>query len=241
MSRITKSAAVSKAYAPDEADMALINAQALEPLEASEVFAFRVAMCDTRTDRAFERFSDEALGQMAALYVGKTVVKDHEPTCDNQVARIFRCEVEDMGDHRALVGYAYTLADEAHAGFIAAIKGGILREVSVSFNCASSTCSICGTNNVESYCKHWPGRDYEGRQCTYELSDVYDVYELSFVGVPCQRAAGVVKSYGEQPWAPGDDGDGPLEDGCDAAREASLRLRSARGRAACAAAMQERD
>lgn len=239
MSKITKSARVCKSYAPDEADMALINAQALEPLAACEVFAFRVAMCDTRVDRSFERFSDEALGQMAALYVGKTVVKDHEPTCDNQVARIFRCEVEDMGEYRALVGYAYTLADEAHAGFIAAIRGGILREVSVCFDCATSTCSVCGTNNVERYCKHWPGREYDGALCTYELADVYDVYELSFVGVPCQRGAGVVKSYGAAPWEPEPGDDEPLEDDCNAAREASLRLRASVGRAASARALQE--
>lgn len=233
MSRLTKSGAVCKAYAPGDADMALINAQALEPLAADDVFAFRVAMCDTRTDRAFERFSDEALGQMAALYVGRTVVKDHDPACDNQVARIYRCEVEDMGGYRALVGYAYTLADEAHAAFVAAIRGGILREVSVSFSYGTATCSVCGKNNVEGYCKHWPGREYEGKTCTYELSDVRDVYELSFVGVPCQRGAGVVKSYGDEPWEPGEDGGDeprePGEDDCNAARALAIRARLAAG------------
>ena len=58
MSRMTTSGTVCKSFAPDEADMALINAQALEPLAAGDVYAFRVDMCDTAVDRAFEHFSD---------------------------------------------------------------------------------------------------------------------------------------------------------------------------------------
>ena len=222
MSRMTTSGTVCKSFAPDEADMALINAQALVPLEGGDVYAFRVDMCDTAVDRAFEHFSDEALGQMAKLFVGRTVIKNHDRKCDNQVARLFRCEVEDRGDRRALVGYAYTLDNEANATFVAGLRAGIYREVSVSFACKSATCSICGTNNVERYCKHYPGGDYDGKTCTYELSDVSDAYELSFVAVPCQPRAGTVKSYGDEPWVPGEEEQAPRADG---ARELSLRAR----------------
>ncbi len=227
MSRLTKSGAVCKAFAPDEADMALINAQALEPLEASDVYAFKVDMCDTAVDRAFERFSDEALGQMAALFVGRTVIKDHERACDNQVARLYRCEVQDRGDRRVLVGYAYTLDNEANAAFVAGLRAGIYREVSVGFACKTVTCSVCGTNNVENYCKHWPGREYDGKTCTYELADVVDAYELSFVAVPCQRAAGATKSYGDKPWEPEEGQEDGPEDGGAHARELALRARLA--------------
>ena len=233
MSRLTKSGAVCKAFAPDEADMALINAQALEPLEASDVYAFRVDMCDTLVDRSFERFSDEALGQMAALFTGRTVIKDHDRACDNQVARLYRCEVEDRGDRRVLVGYAYTLDNAANAAFVAGLKAGIYREVSVNFACKTATCSVCGTNNVESYCKHWPGREYDGKACTYELADVSDAYELSFVAVPCQRLAGATKSYGDEPWRPGEEEAQAPKD--DEARGLALRARLAAGWAACKA------
>lgn len=138
------------------------------------------------------------------------------------MARLFRCEVEDRGDRRALVGYAYTLDNEANATFVAGLKAGIYREVSVSFACKTATCSVCGTNNVERYCKHYPGQEYDGKTCTYELSDVSDAYELSFVAVPCQPRAGTVKSYGDEPWVPGEEVPAPRADG---ARELSLRAR----------------
>ena len=60
-------------------------------------------------------------------------------------------------------------------------------------------CSICGTDNTKSYCRHWAGRSYEkeggAEVCTYTLTGARDAYEFSLVAVPAQRAAGVKKSY----------------------------------------------
>lgn len=87
MSQVTKSAAIRKSGAPSEADMAAINAQALGELGPGDVFAFRVAMCDTRVDRDFERFTCGALEEMASLFVGRPLIKDHAHRSDNQVGR----------------------------------------------------------------------------------------------------------------------------------------------------------
>lgn len=198
MSHITKSATICKAGGPSEDEMGAINAQAIVPLSPDQVFAFRVVMCDTRVDRDFERFSDSALEQMASLFVGKTVVKDHNHRSDNQVARIYEAHVEQMEGYRALVGSAYMLDSPANADLIADIKGGIRREVSVGVGIEHAVCSVCGTDNAEAYCSHFPGREYDGKLCTYELSGVADAYELSFVAVPAQRGAGVSKSYGTE-------------------------------------------
>ncbi len=199
MSQISKSARICKAGEPSGAEMDAINAQALSPLTPSEVFTFHVTMCDTRVDRDFESFSREALCQMAELFVGKTVVKDHNHRSDNQVARIYEAHVEDLDGYSALVGSAYMLETEANAAIIADIKGGIRREVSVGVGVEHAVCSVCGADNVESYCQHYPGREYSGVTCTFELSGVADAYELSFVAVPAQRGAGVSKSYGADP------------------------------------------
>ena len=43
-------------------------------------------------------------------------------------------------------------------------------------------------------CSHIKGREYNGELCCGELSDPTDAYEFSFVAVPAQRAAGVIKT-----------------------------------------------
>lgn len=237
MSLITKSARISKSGRPPEGDMDAINAQALEPLSPEEVFAFRVAMCDTRTDRDYERFSEAALEELAPMFVGRTVVKDHDHRSDNQVARVYEAHVErDADGESTLVGSAYMLDTPANAALIADIRGGIRREVSVGVAVRSAVCSVCGRDNAKRACEHWPGRAYDGRTCTFELSGAADAYELSFVAVPAQRGAGVRKSYlpeGARPEPAGPDAEpetaaapGPAGPGPDALREASLRARA---------------
>lgn len=59
----------------------------------------------------------------------------------------------------------------------------------------SAVCSICGADKSRGYCEHRPGRAYDGTLCTVELSDPTEAYEASFVAVPAQREAGVIKCY----------------------------------------------
>ncbi len=54
-----------------------------------------------------------------------------------------------------------------------------------------SVCSICGKEQ----CGHVKGRTYQGKRCHRVLCDPVDAYECSFVAVPAQRSAGVVKQY----------------------------------------------
>ena len=96
-----------------------------------------------------------------------------------------------------LVAKCYVLVNDANANLIADIKGGIKKEVSVGFRLGSYTCSVCGTDNVKAWCEHWPGKEYDGHQCHFAMSDIRDAYELSFVAVPAQREAGAVKLFGD--------------------------------------------
>lgn len=52
-------------------------------------------------------------------------------------------------------------------------------------------CSVCGAES----CVHVPGKTYNGKRCVRILSGAADAYEFSFVAVPAQRAAGVVKKF----------------------------------------------
>lgn len=198
---IRKGGRVKSLIANDE-DMELINALALEPLEKSEVYTFEVVACDNDIDRDFERFDDEALKQLSELFVGRTVIKDHRATADNQFARVYDARVQDSGgetsdgrDLKQLVVKCYTLDCEANKQIISEIKAGIKKEVSVSFMPGSVTCSVCGTDRRKQWCEHRWGKEYEGVLCSFILGDIKDAYELSFVAIPAQRNAGTKKDY----------------------------------------------
>lgn len=189
-----------------DADMAAINKHTLEPLTADQVFVFKAVLCDNEVDRQHERFTVEALEDLRKLFLGRTVIKDHWHSADNQVARIYATELVQgtkttkSGElYIQLVAHCYMVRTAGNADLIAEIKGGIKKEGSVGFAASSAICSICGTDNAKNYCRHWPGRSYEkegGAQvCIFTLAGARDAYEFSLVAVPAQRAAGTTKSY----------------------------------------------
>ena len=59
---------------------------------------------------------------------------------------------------------------------------------------ARSICSVCGAEGGG--CDHVRGQRYGDRLCFLELQDPVDAYEWSFVAVPAQRDAGVLKRLG---------------------------------------------
>lgn len=95
MDQIMKQARLMKA-ALDEGELALINAQALRPLTAEEVFCFRLAACNNRVDRDIERFTEATLEGFASLFVGRPVLLDHKWSADSQTARVYAASVEPM-------------------------------------------------------------------------------------------------------------------------------------------------
>ena len=99
-------------------------------------------------------------------------------------------------DYRWLKGWAYLLRTEKNGDLIAEIEGGIKKEVSVGCAAGRSVCSICGAE--DGGCDHVRGQRYDGRLCFRELRDVTDAYEWSFVAVPAQRQAGVLKRFGQE-------------------------------------------
>lgn len=193
MSEILKAAHVEK-QAVDAAELTLINKQALRELTAEEVFTFRMAACDNQVDRDHERFTDKALEGLAPLFVGKTVLMDHTWSATSQTARIYAADVEEHGEIKQLVLRCYMPRSDATAGTVAAIEAGILRECSVGCAMGSAVCSICGTDQTKAYCEHRAGKTYDGQLCVMALDAPQDVYEVSFVAVPAQPEAGVIKS-----------------------------------------------
>lgn len=203
--RICKAAYIQKMEI-DEAEMQEINRYTLRELQPEEVFAFKVCMCGNEIDRDFEAFSTDTLLKLAELYRGKSVISDHVPKAENQTARIYRTEVvmgkdvSGIGEPYAqLVGYCYMPRTEKNRDTITEIEAGIKKEVSVGCAVRSAVCSICGKDNSKTQCKHMPGKTYQDKLCYFKLENPTDAYELSFVAVPAQRDAGVIKHYSGEP------------------------------------------
>lgn len=207
---ICKSAEVQIQDVTDE-DLRKINKFTLSPLSAEEVFTFKVTMGDNETDdRNYEPFNLNALKDLKKLYVGKTVIKDHRRSADNQVARIYDTELitdpkmtKSGEPFTRLIAKCYMVKTNSNEDLIKEIKAGIKKEVSTSCRPKRMICSICGTDNSKSYCPHWPGREYdkEGGKtlCLMTIDGAKEAYELSLVAVPAQPRAGAMKHYGAKP------------------------------------------
>lgn len=191
---INKAGELAGAGTPDVVQLEKINRLARTPLTAEQVYVFSVRLCDDAVDRDFEQFSTHALPRLAELFVGKTGICDHEWSSQRQVARIFDTQVERDEQVSFLRAWAYMLRGEQNQAMIAEIEGGIKKEVSVGCAMAVSTCSICGKSYGS--CEHRKGQVYDGNLCTAILSEPVDAYEFSFVAVPAQRQAGVMKRKG---------------------------------------------
>ena len=74
------------------------------------------------------------------------------------------------------------------------IEAGIKKEVSVGCAMGRSICSVCGADYGT--CEHRKGVRYGAEECVAVLCEPVDAYEFSFVAVPAQREAGVLKGLG---------------------------------------------
>ena len=181
-------------------------------MKAEEVFTFKVIMGDNELDdRNFEPFNLNALKDLKKLYIGKTMIKDHRRTADNQIARVYETElVQDdtakltgAGEiYTQLIAKCYMVKTSSNADLIQEIKAGIKKEVSTGCKPKHAFCSICGTDNTKTYCPHYWGREYDtatGKKiCYFTLDGAKEAYEVSFVAVPAQPRAGTTKNYCEE-------------------------------------------
>lgn len=187
----------------DADDLEKINRYTRREFKADEIYTFSVVLCDNEIDRDGERFTINALKKLAELFVGKTGIFNHSMQAQNQTARIYDCAVEQdfsrttrSGEPYArLVGKAYLPRSEKNRDLILELESGIKKEVSVGCAVSSVTCSICGADLRNGGCTHRKGKTYGGKICCAVLDEPTDAYEWSFVAVPAQREAGVIKSF----------------------------------------------
>ena len=179
---------------PTAAQLEAINALAKSKLTSEQVYVFSLRLCDDQVDRDGERFDTAALPGLAKLFIGKTGIVDHKWSAGNQIARIFRTEVVKEDRVSYIKAWAYIRRGGAADEIIADIEAGIKKEVSVGCAMGRAVCSVCGSDYGT--CGHQKGESYDGQGCCAILKEPMDAYEFSFVAVPAQREAGVLKGFG---------------------------------------------
>ena len=191
---IKKATEVKTGGVPTAVQLGAINALAKAELKEEQVYVFSLRLCDDQVDRDFERFDTAALPALAKLFIGKTGIVDHRWSSDSQVARIFAAETVMEDGVSYVKAWAYIRRGGANDEIIADIEAGIKKEVSVGCAMGRSVCSICGGEYGS--CGHQKGQYYDGQLCCAILKEPMDAYEFSFVAVPAQVNAGVLKGMG---------------------------------------------
>ena len=194
--QIKKETEVAGGGMPTAVQLEAINAQAKGKLTAEQVYVFSLRLCDDQVDRDGERFDTAALPELAKLFIGKTGIVDHKWSSDSQVARIFATEVVRQEGVSYIKAWAYIRRGGHADEVIADIEAGIKKEVSVGCAMGRAICSVCGSEYGT--CGHVKGESYDGAVCCAILKEPMDAYEFSFVAVPAQRDAGVLKALGSR-------------------------------------------
>lgn len=192
--KVNKEAGAQRSGAPTGEQLEKINALAKAELTAEQVYVFSLRLCDDQVDRDGEKFDTEALPELSRLFLGKTGILDHRWSAEGQVARIFETQVIREKDVSFIKAWAYIRRGGRGDEIIADIEAGIRKEVSVGCAMGRAVCSICGGDYGT--CGHQKGHSYDGQVCCAILREPMDAYEFSFVAVPAQREAGVMKALG---------------------------------------------
>ena len=192
--QIKKGTEVKTGGVPTVVQLGAINALAKAEMTEEQVYVFSLRLCDDQVDRDFERFDTGVLPALAKLFIGKTGVVDHKWSSENQVARIFAAETVMENGVSYIKAWAYIRRGGSNDEVIADIEAGIKKEVSVGCAMGRSVCSVCGSEYGG--CGHQKGQYYDGVLCCAILKEPMDAYEFSFVAVPAQINAGVLKSMG---------------------------------------------
>ena len=188
---IKKATEVVLGGVPTAVQLEAINRHARATLTEDQVYVFSLRLCDDQVDRDFERFDTAALPVLAKLFIGKTGIADHRWSSESQVARIFETQVVAEEGTHYIKAWAYIRRGGSNDEIIADIEAGIKKEVSVGCAMGRSLCSICGSDYGS--CGHQKGEAYDGLVCCAILKEPMDAYEFSFVAVPAQPHAGVLK------------------------------------------------
>lgn len=171
--------------------MRAINKISLRTLRAEDVHVRGMNAANNVIDYYDSRFTEKGLRQASKIYAGTAMAAGHDMT-RMPLATVFAGdmlentsgsrvkELRDVGLASWLRGLFYWSRALSYASDLAeSIDTGIQREVSLHWMFTDATCGICETDIRQ--CEHFPGEEYDGKRCWYEMEGVTDILETSFV------------------------------------------------------------
>ena len=187
----------------------MINRHTLEPVEeASQIFTFSGICSNDRMDAYMTRMDPvttlrnyvEDLKSGVSLQAGHDISK-------NPYGRSYDAQFLSSEDENSVRGFWYILRDlningENTNDTIRAIKGGIMRDLSVGFGGDEMyyRCSSCGKDLFDWECTHFPGLEDESGRMVYawivqgRLREVSSVYKGACPGAFIDKA----RSFAQQ-------------------------------------------
>jgi hypothetical protein len=185
-------------------ELRLINALALEPLAAEQVYTRRMRLCNDQFDRSRERFPRDYLERFRATLPGKSLLGNHQHG-EFALGRFYKAELEEEEGVTYLVPSFYMLRLAENEETRRQIDAGVWNHVSIGFVFDKLFCDLCGKEYYDwrtpDPCRHLRGRSYDGRECTLtyggDLTRV-EAVEASIVYLGCQYGSQLVKGTRER-------------------------------------------
>lgn len=180
--RLVNRLALAAPAEPDDDDMAKVNAVALAPLTADQVFIFSCDAINTRPMSSGLVVPEESVRAIAGLAYGAPIQRNHDTYSADGLPIGFVFEstmgVDDQGDPCNRQRF-FMVKDPLTESLAARMRAGIIREVSVAFGYQKLECSIDGGDLWE--CSHMPGEAYEGKTCQGIVRQPEEYDETSLV------------------------------------------------------------
>ena len=191
---------VQEPVQPQDPDLLQIRKYAKRDVTAEDVFCGAFRVCNTRIDRAGERFTKAYLERFRDTLPGKSLLEGHN-TQNRPLGRFYNAEVLPDGDEWYLKGYYYLAAESP---IVREIELGIAKDCSIGYAAGKRVCGVCSKTWLpyrQGECRdHQPLEEYDGKQCVvgYCDSEVHkaEAHEVSLVYLGCQYGAeATAKTY----------------------------------------------
>ena len=163
----------------------------LRGLSPDDVYCAGADVCNNVIDSYESRFAEKSLREVKTLMPGSGMTCGHDMS-GWSYATMYDAgvrgtdgetrlkELRDLSKATWVTGRYYWPKKATWGEDLSLrILGGVTREVSAHWAFDLAVCSICDDDMRK--CDHYPGEEYDGKKCWYEIRNVTDYIETAFV------------------------------------------------------------